>query len=394
MKTTKLCGRCEALPEKIEGGGRLFVWLPLGHSFNKVINFFLRHAGESCQVLGERQCVLTAEDEADVQSIARSLCEQLTGEEIKDTNVLFVAGTGEPQFADFARMGNLKKFAAMSQAGWLVEMLADSRVTSHFQPIVHSGEPSRVFAQEALLRGIETDGSIVSPGRILDLCRDADLLFQVDLLARRTAVRLAGQHKIDSKIFINFNPTAIYDPTFCLRSTVRAIDEVGIQASSIVFEVTESDRSQDEKHLQRILEYYRNAGFGVALDDVGSGYSSLNLIHKLRPDYIKLDMDLIRNIHKDECKAVIAAKLFEMAQSLDIKTVAEGIETIEELEWVTRHGADFVQGYFIAKPAAHPITNPFVPVTRPPFDSEWTRSSQDALPAASSQMEAAQLEAV
>ena len=364
MKTGKLCSRCEALPSKITGEGKLYLWFPLGHSFNKVINHFLRHAGERCRIVGDRQCVLTATSIDEVIDYTKLASDLLTGEEIKDTRALFVNGEDEPQFEDFSRLTSLRQFAAMAQSGWLLEMLSAERVTSLFQPIVHAGDTTRVFAQEALLRGLNEDGSLIPPGRIFDLCRDADLLFQLDLLARRTAVREAGRHGIKSHVFINFNPTAIYDPTFCLRSTVRAIDEAGIKPGNIVFEVTESDRSADENHLRRILDYYRDAGFSVALDDLGSGYSSLNLVHQLRPDYIKLDMQLIRDVHKDQCKATIAEKILEIAQRLSIKTVAEGVETAEELDWVQRHGADFVQGYFIAKPSAVPLTTPAMQAAR------------------------------
>lgn len=113
---------------------------------------------------------------------------------------------------------------------------------------------------------------------------------------------------------------------------------------------------------REVLQYYRDAGFLVALDDLGSGYSSLNLLHQLRPDFIKLDMELIRNVHQDLYKASITEKLLEIAQKLDIKTVAEGIECIEELNWLRERGATFAQGYLIAKPNAVPVT------TTPHFD--------------------------
>lgn len=130
--------------------------------------------------------------------------------------------------------------------------------------------------------------------------------------------------------------------------------------------MVESDNPQDLAHLRAVLQYYRDAGFLVALDDLGSGYSGLNLLHQLRPDFIKLDMELIRDVHHDLYKASITAKLLEIAQNLNIQTVAEGIECIEELTWLRNHGATFAQGYLIAKPAAVPVT------TTPNFDTTAT----------------------
>ncbi|CAA9590517.1 hypothetical protein AVDCRST_MAG81-5446 [uncultured Synechococcales cyanobacterium] len=181
------------------------------------------------------------------------------------------------------------------------------------------------------------------------------MLFQLDLAARRSAIQAAFRHGLQNKLFINFIPTAIYDPAFCLRSTIAAIDEAGISHENVVFEVVESDQSPDIVHLQNILSFYRDSGFQVALDDLGAGYSGLNLIHQLRPDFIKLDMALSRNVHQDPYKALIAEKLLEIAQHLNIQTIAEGIESEEELHWVREHGATFVQGYLIGKPAALPM---------------------------------------
>jgi len=138
--------------------------------------------------------------------------------------------------------------------------------------------------------------------------------------------------------------------------TVQAIDEAGIPHSNIVFEVAESQHPPDMDHLIKILMFYREAGFLIALDDFGSGSSNLNLMHQLRPDFLKLDMQLIRNVHQDYYKALITEKMLEVAAQLEIKTVAEGVETVEELNWVRERGATFVQGYLIAKPTSPPLT--------------------------------------
>jgi EAL domain-containing protein (putative c-di-GMP-specific phosphodiesterase class I) len=132
------------------------------------------------------------------------------------------------------------------------------------------------------------------------------------------------------------------------------VDEAGIPREKVVFEITETERTHDVLHFRGIIDQYRRFGFRIALDDVGSGYSSLNLLHQLRPDFLKLDMHLIRGVDRDPYKATIAQKILEIAQKLDIKSVAEGIETTEEMDWVRDHGADFVQGYLIAKPKLHP----------------------------------------
>lgn len=354
-KVSKRCSRCEILPEKFVDTGRLYLWFPLAHSLGKVLPH-LHQAGYDPQLLEKGQCLLISLEEALAEDLAIALAGALTRKELKDTQVLLMTSDAAPQLSDFRRVTSLQQFVTLSQSGWLLDMLSSNRITSYFQPIVQAKDTSQVFAQEALLRGIDQDGNLVSPQRILELARDADLLFQLDLAARRSAIRGAQQHRIQDHLFINFMPSALYDPTFCLRSTINAINEASIPHENVVFEVVESEQSPDISHLKTILNFYRDAGFRVALDDLGAGYSSLNLIHQLRPDFIKLDMELTRNVHQDPYKALIAEKLLEIADRLDIPTIAEGIESVEELGWVRDHGATFVQGYLIGKPAALPTT--------------------------------------
>jgi EAL domain-containing protein (putative c-di-GMP-specific phosphodiesterase class I) len=133
----------------------------------------------------------------------------------------------------------------------------------------------------------------------------------------------------------------------------------------VVFEITEAEDAGDVGHLKNIVDYYRGRGFRVALDDVGSGYSSLNLLHQLRPDFVKLDMELVRGVADDPYKATVASKLLELARSLGVATVAEGVETEGELRWVREQGADYTQGYLIARPQSSPAAGRLEPSPAP-----------------------------
>jgi EAL domain-containing protein (putative c-di-GMP-specific phosphodiesterase class I) len=288
----------------------------------------------------------------------QALTDVLTPIEQADVRALFQPAGTILGVHEYLGVTSLPQLVAQAQSGWLVSMLRDERLHMVFQPIVSCAEPEQVFAYECLLRGTN-DGQIVYPNQLLSVARGADLLFQLDLAARRTAIRDAVRYGIGTKLFINFTPSAIYDPTFCLRSTVQALDEAQIAPDRVVFEIIESDHVAAD-YLRRICHYYREHGFSIALDDIGSGYSSLTLLNKLRPDYMKLDMQLIRNIDHDAYKALITGKLLKTAQGLGITTIAEGVETAAEYAWLRHHGADLVQGYYIAKPAAPP------PVPAPP----------------------------
>ena len=230
--------------------------------------------------------------------------------------------------------------------------MADERLTSVLQPIVFTQEPRRVFAHEALLRGIGRDSAVVYPNYMFDVARGCGMLVQLDVAARKAAIDRFVLDDIRECLFVNLTPSAIDDAVSNLAQTVAIIDAAGIAHERIVFEVVESEQASGVYDLQGLLRSYREAGFRVALDDVGSGYSSLNLLHQLRPDFVKLDMELIRGVHRDPYKALIAQKIIEIAHHLGIETIAEGVEVPEELAWARENGATYVQGNGIAKPGA------------------------------------------
>lgn len=335
--------------------GRLFLWFPVPHTLKKVTSY-LQQFPLKYELMHERPGLSLDCRPGQSQEIARNLAQLLAPRELKETQVLFIQGAIQPQLHDFSDITSLQRFIKFNQSDWLQEMLATERFTSYFQAIVSIQDTSQIYGYESLLRGLDEQGNLVLPEQILELATEAGLLPQLDQVARKTAINQFSRHQVSGHIFINFAPTSLYDPVFCLRSTVEAIDTAGISHERVVFEVVESDNSPDLAHLKAIVQYYRDTGFLVALDDLGSGYSSLNLLHQLRPDFIKLDMELIRDVHQDLYKASITEKLLEITQKLNIQTVAEGIECIEELNWLRERGATLAQGYLIAKPSAVPVT--------------------------------------
>lgn len=359
MSLVDRCQRCEIVCDPVAGPGTLHLRMPLAHTLGKVQQHL--HGGAS-HYTEQHGTISIAVPNPDLLPVLRALCHVLTPVEQANVRALFQPANTSLGIHDYLGATSLPQLVAQAQSGWLVRMLRDERLHMVFQPIVACREPDQVFAYECLLRGTN-DEQLVYPNQLLSVARGADLLFQLDLAARRTAIRDAVLYGISAKLFINFTPSAIYDPTFCLRSTVQTLAEAQIPPERVVFEIIESDHVAAD-HLRRICDYYRERGFGIALDDIGSGYSSLTLLSELRPDYMKLDMQLIRNIDHDAYKALITSKLLETAQGLGITTIAEGVETAAEYAWLAQHGADLIQGYYIAKPAAPPpllAPHPFPP---------------------------------
>jgi EAL domain-containing protein (putative c-di-GMP-specific phosphodiesterase class I) len=169
-----------------------------------------------------------------------------------------------------------------------------------------------------------------------------------------TAIDSVSRRHLSTHIFINFNPRYVDDALKGLDSTIQAAAESNIAPDQFVFEVVESDEIVDVGKVTRIVENCRRVGCRVALDDVGAGYNSLNLLAEVKPDFIKLDMDLVRDVESDLYKSRVASKLLELARELDVRTVLEGLETREGLQWAIEHGADFSQGFLFATPQPEP----------------------------------------
>src|SRR5262249_4614648 len=249
---------------------------------------------------------------------------------LDETRTLLMSPGVVPTISELRHTQSLRALLGRVQGEWLVDLLRQDRLGTHYQPIMPCDFPQTVFAYESLLRGIDHDGTLISPTLIFGVAKAAALLSHVDRAARFAAIRGAVQHKLDSKIFINFIPTTIYDPEFSLGTTLGEIQNNELEPSRIVFEIVESEQVTDVDRLLRILDVYRNVGFLIALDDLGAGYSSLTLLTRLRPDFVKLDVELVREVDIDAYKANIAAKLLELAHSIGIQTIAEGVETLGE----------------------------------------------------------------
>lgn len=258
------------------------------------------------------------------------------------------AGEGDP-FTSYS----LRTFMAKVQCRWLTGILREGRLRTVFQPIMSCAAGGGVYGYEALLRCDES-GREVSPADIFGVARGADLLSQLDRRACRSAVMEAARYKIPTKLFVNVTPTVISNSEGCVENAVNFLGGAGLHPRQIVLEVVESEEVSDWRHFNRVLELYRGRGFEIALDDFGAGYSSLTTFSRLRPDYIKLDMDLIRAVHLDPHKATLAGKLIEAAREVGVKVIAEGIESAGEYDWVKGRGVDYVQGFYICRPAAPP----------------------------------------
>jgi EAL domain-containing protein (putative c-di-GMP-specific phosphodiesterase class I) len=214
-----------------------------------------------------------------------------------------------------------------------------------FQPIVDVLRHA-TFAHEALVRGPQGEGAMSVLAQVNDQNR-----YRFDQACRVKAIKTASELGIKQPISINFLPNAIYKPELCIRTTLEAARVHGFPLERIIFEVTEGERIEDGPWFAEILREYKRCGFKTAIDDFGAGYAGMKLLSDFQPDFIKIDMDLVRGVNGNKPRQAIVRSLVALCADMQIQVIAEGIETVAERDFLQDAGIRLMQGYLFAKPA-------------------------------------------
>lgn len=248
---------------------------------------------------------------------------------------------------------SMDQFDSYIEAAWIDSILNEQHLNMHFQPII-TGD-GNIFGYELLARFHADAGETIYPNVIFPAAKIRGRTFALDRICRIHAVKQIERIESHQKAFINFIPTAIYSPEHCLRTTTLIANRLNIDPKRIVFEVVETEKIEDLNHLKTILHYYQDNGFQYALDDVGSGYNTLDVLEELKPPYMKLDMEYAQGISTNTEKQDVALAFLKKAKNLNSIALAEGIETIEDFNWLKKQGYKLFQGYLFGKPRPEPL---------------------------------------
>lgn len=238
-----------------------------------------------------------------------------------------------------------------------------SSMTAFYQQVVCVSK-NCVCGLEGLIRG-EANGKLIPPKTLFHAAEEQDIMLQLDRLCRDCVLdgyaALYPQQK-DKLLFINIEASILHKS---MRSGYfnRQVAKSGIHPGNIVVEINET-RVRDSEALKQFIGTYREAGFLIALDDVGAGFSNLDRIPIAKPDIIKIDTSLVRNIHCDYHRQEVFKSLIGLAGQIGAMVVAEGVETEEEALQALKLGAHMIQGFYFSRPGplggGDPFYNPLI----------------------------------
>ena len=231
------------------------------------------------------------------------------------------------------------------------EALKNKEFEVYYQPQIRT-KTKKVEGAEALIRW-KRDGNIILPGEFIPIFERNYFIIKLDEYVLKKVCEniqeMKNQFKDIPKISVNISKESLLEKDF-LEKYMKITEQYGISPNDIEIEITERTTVDNNIDMKEILEKIKERGFGIAIDDFGTGYSSLNMLEMLPIDTIKIDKSFIDKIGKQENMIDLLEIILYITQKLHLKTVAEGVEKIEQVKYLEEKNCDFIQGYFYAKP--------------------------------------------
>ena len=232
--------------------------------------------------------------------------------------------------------------------GEFFDVLKKKAIYPVFQPIIDLST-GRAMGYEALSR-IALDDISINIEELFCIAEHVGRVWELEKLCRNKALKTAAAKPVGSKLFLNVDGNVFQDASFIRGFTNRKAQKAGVPSSDIVFEITERSDIENYQILQKIMKHYSDQGYEIALDDVGSGYSGLNRVVNTSPNYLKADIELVRDIHKSKAKRIMVEMLLRYCNETGAYLIAEGIETAAELKCLCEMGVHYGQGYYLRRP--------------------------------------------
>ena len=234
----------------------------------------------------------------------------------------------------------------------LQDIILRERVITAYQPIMKLKERT-VLGFEALSRGPRGSG-LEGADALFGAATEHNLVIELDRLCRKRALLSSGRIPSNAKIFVNTLPATIRDPQFRGKALIDFLDKAQVSPDRIVIEITEKLVIDNYNLFRETMAYFTDLGMSFAVDDVGAGYSGLESIARLKPTYLKIDMQLVRDVHVSLVNREMVKAIIALGRGIGSEVIAEGIHTDEEARALSDMGVDWGQGYLLARPDSGP----------------------------------------
>lgn len=231
----------------------------------------------------------------------------------------------------------------------LRRIIDEAEVSILFHPVIDL-ETRREFGFEALVRGPK-GSPFEMPSSLFAASYKVGADAALDRLCRDTALRECGRIAGRGKMFLNVLPDSLEDPAWRGDTVVGRLHEAEIDPADVILEISERDVDDDVTGAAAAIGHLRNHGYRFALDDVGTGYASIRTLQELRPDYVKVDPSLVREIDRHVIKRQALTSLVDISRSLGAAVIAEGVETEDEARTLGGLGVRYAQGFLFSHPA-------------------------------------------
>lgn len=235
--------------------------------------------------------------------------------------------------------------------GWLKrEFFQSLEITPYYQPIIDLYN-SQVVGYEALSRFL-LKGESLPPSKVFRMAEEIGVLGELDMICRERSV-LIFPKGLNSLLFLNVSPSYLASEYFGKNKTLELVESVGLRPESVVLELSEVERVKDVELLKRAIGHYKSLGFLVGIDDIGTGYNSLQLLLELdgHLDFVKFPRELVNGVSRSKIKYQLLKVLTEVSLQMGIRPIYEGVEQEEDVKTLYYElKAHLFQGFYFAKP--------------------------------------------
>jgi diguanylate cyclase (GGDEF)-like protein/PAS domain S-box-containing protein len=262
--------------------------------------------------------------------------------------------SGRNNYQFFTQDMNTRALERLSLERSLRRAVERDELRLHYQAQyeVRSG---RIVGVEALIRWQHPDFGLIPPGRFIGFAEESGLIIEVGKWVLHEACRQARAWQTQGlpplRMAVNISAAQFRDPDFP-GTVLTALRMTGLEARYLEIELTESIIMQDVERATGLLEQLKQLGLELAIDDFGTGYSSLSYLKRFPIDLLKIDQSFVRDITTDKDDAAITSAIIGLTHNLGLRTIAEGVETAEQLEFLEGRGCDEVQGFLFSRPLA------------------------------------------